>query len=453
MKLWVKKIEGTETFWGIHSDDQETPHGVTAYPTFENIYPMDIETPVIWAEVMRAYPTLNRALISFAKEKVLTYSVVGDLYVGLTNLNSIEVRRAWRHQIVSSNHYRWIGLVSACYIGVSGEYKVMTPTGEEHCSDIMNSLFSELFNACPVCGCVRNYVDDGPCDICIQTHGQCVSCGEYLPLSELENTRRGFLCGGCNVVCRDDIIEGYGHTRGDLPFYPEKTPKARYYGVEFEFSGECTDRGLWEAVDTFTRKNRYGEAKEDGSLSGDGFELVTYPATYKHLKSDVFGLQALLKKVNASGFRRVSETGMHIHVSRASLGSEAIDKLAAILNNCQSEIIAISDRGGVSSWSKFDYDPKRCTESYAVEKCRDKDDSDSDRYLALNTTNSETVEFRFFRGTKSFDKFIRRLVFIDCLLHYVDVHSFSECFAVETLAGVCAGNDETMRFLAEYDIQ
>lgn len=451
MRLWVKKIEGTETFWGIHSDDQETPHGVTAYPTFENIYPMDIEKPVIWAELMRVYPTLNTALISFAKEQVLTYPVAGDLYIVLTSLNNIEVRRTWRHQIVSTTHYRWLGLVSACYIGVSGEYKVMTPTGEEQCTDIMHSLFSELFNECPVCGRVRNYVDDGPCDICIQTHGQCSSCGAYFPLSDLANTRRGFLCRDCNVVSRDDVIDGYGHTRGDLPFFPERMPKVRYYGVEFEFSGDCTDNGLWEAVDTFTRKNRYGEAKEDGSLSGDGFELVTYPATFKHLHSDVFGLQALLKKVNASGFRRVSETGMHIHVSRASLGKEAVDKLAAILNNCQSDIIDISDRGAVSSWAKFDYDSS-CRDSYAIGKCRNKDDAD-DRYSALNCTNSATVEFRFFRGTKSFDKFIRRLVFIDCLLDYIDNHTFSECFAVETLAEVCTGNDEAMRFLAEYNIQ
>lgn len=454
MLLWTKRIAGRTIFWGIHSDDVPVPPEVTTYPAYENINPFDIETPLIWKEVMRAYPTINDSLIELVKSKSQTINVVGDIYVDLTHSCDIEVRKSWRRSTVSSSAYKWLSVVFPCFIGVSNRaHTVTTPTGIDGCSEIMYHLFNEWFNACPICGIVRNYIGDGPCDTCIRTHGQCASCGEYLPLSELENTRRGFLCCDCNVVCRDDVVDGYGHTRGDLPFYPEKMPKARYYGVEFEFSGDCSNSTLWDSIDKFTRVNKYGEAKEDGSLSGDGFELVTFPATYKHLKSDVFGLEALLKKVNAAGFRRISETGMHVHVSRASLCDEAVDKLTAILNNCQHEIVTISDRGCVSSWSKFDYDRARCCKDYALDKCHEKNDSDDDRYHALNVTNSQTIEFRFFRGTKSFDKFIRRLTFIDCLLHYIDTHTFSECFDVATLTEVAKDKPEVLAYLAEYDIE
>ena len=184
---------------------------------------------------------------------------------------------------------------------------------------ICEGCFYEYYNICDNCGEVtarddlisidggREYV----CQNCAEFYYyQCDDCGEYVSARRLWVDRNRTICDLCNdnycicddcdsVVRSEDIhyMEGYYYCDDCAPnhrsiirdynykplpeFYGELSDIVKgYYGLELEI-----DDGEYREEAARCIQDAGGDCiylKHDGSLSSDGFEIVTHPATLEY---------------------------------------------------------------------------------------------------------------------------------------------------------------------------
>jgi len=139
--------------------------------------------------------------------------------------------------------------------------------------------------------------------------------------------------------------------------------------------------------------------KNDGSLE-QGFEIVTHPHTLEEYQKKFNWL--VLDGLRSRGYRswNTSTCGLHVHVSRTAFGE--ITKRSEILKAQSHELRFI----------KLIYDNQRQIErlagrSSSYAKFNDKGNlanrvkygQQDDRYEAVNSQNTSTLEVRVFRGS------------------------------------------------------
>ena len=132
--------------------------------------------------------------------------------------------------------------------------------------------------------------------------------------------------------------------------------------------------------------------KNDGSITDEGFEMVTYPMMRDKAIETAVGLCSIARK---HGVRADDSCGVHVHVSRASLKKSTIAKLLMLFSENESDIESIARRD-IEEWA-------RIIKKDRVDKLSDAydmvaDHRDDGRYQAINTCNSQTIEFRIFQG-------------------------------------------------------
>lgn len=183
--------------------------------------------------------------------------------------------------------------------------------------------------------------------------------------------------------------------------------KTRFMGVELECNSENqgydSEFVLGALNDSYSENHAY--LKEDSSIHG-GFEIVTHPHTLKAhraLWEDFFdGMPRRGLTSYKSG-----NCGMHVHVSRASLTELQRRRIIVFLNAPENKtyIETIAQRQS-NTYSLLDPDKKI---QYHLS---------DDRYEAYNTSNSNTDEFRLFRGTTRKDRFFKNLEFVDACIDF-----------------------------------
>ena len=167
---------------------------------------------------------------------------------------------------------------------------------------------------------MRDCVTDGDSTICLPCYQEdfvtCDECGRIVRASDAVyySESNCYYCERCYEQRREDAIHPYGYK-----------PKPVFYGQEPDFS--VLSWRWMTAVKTVTMlsscfpspgKRMY--IKHDGSLD-EGFEMVTHPMTLEYHCRD-FPWQELTQKAVSLGYRshQTSTCGLHIHVSRRSLG-------------------------------------------------------------------------------------------------------------------------------------
>lgn len=130
----------------------------------------------------------------------------------------------------------------------------------------------------------------------------------------------------------------------------------------------------------------------DGSLR-DGCEIVTAPRTLSEVKQNYHNYYGLLKKLKRSGYQShdSGRCGLHIHISKKAMSPVKWDSLKRTLGRYQTFFKAISRRDNPNNSDPFYF--CNFTGSHG-------------RYMALNTENYHTNEFRFFRGTLKPESFL-----------------------------------------------
>lgn len=278
----------------------------------------------------------------------------------------------------------------------------------------------------------------------------CYRCGDRIWNDDNAGDSRTPLCQSCyerfytscehcgRIICHDDAYYGdddqdnplcwhcYCHTQQDSQihdYYYKPEPifygnGNRYFGLELEIdgAGENSDHAC-----QIMRLANCGKeliyCKHDGSLD-NGFEIVTHPMTLDfHLKEMPWA--AVLKRAIEQGYlsHQANTCGLHIHVNRDAFGSTEAEQDA-----CIARLLYFFEK----HWEellKFSRRTQRQLERWAArygykEQPRDildhaKKGHHGGRYACVNLQNTETIEFRVFRGTLKYNTLIATLQLVN----------------------------------------
>lgn len=248
------------------------------------------------------------------------------------------------------------------------------------------------------------------CDSCVDNAYYCDDCDEY-------NAE------GCDR-CSEDMYNGrrvihdYSY-RPDAIFHSTDKNERLYFGLEIEV--EAVHNTFESALHAFPLEAaELAYLKHDGSLN-DGFEIVTHPMSHDFFKNEADQLWEVLEDLRSKSDIRVkawdtTTCGLHIHISRTGFNGGA--HMHRFLNLVYSNPDFYSTLAGRQSsrWAKFDdiyqSEYKRDANgeriwtggAYEITQKRTfahklDENRGSERYSAVNTNNTATLEMRIFRGT------------------------------------------------------
>lgn len=290
--------------------------------------------------------------------------------------------------------------------------------------------YDHYYNSCEQCGriihqddaCYRDGDDDYP---------YCHSCH-----SEYENEHDG--------------IQDYYYKPCPI-FYGDGS---RYFGVELEVdgAGECGSNAR-QVLSIANSDEEQIYCKHDGSLD-DGFEIVTHPMTLEWHRGHMPWLEVMNKAVELGYQSHKAKTcGLHAHVNRNTFGSTeelqeaSIARVLYFFEKHWEELLKFSRR--------TEYQLKRWAARYGYKE-QPKEILDQaksgygGRYTCINLTNTDTVEFRMFRGTLKLNTLIATLQLIDKICDVAIFMSDEEVKGLSWTSFVASVSVEKYPELVEY---
>ena len=259
------------------------------------------------------------------------------------------------------------------------------------------------------------------CESCYDdSYRSCDDCGEAVDCDEIAYENDGAYCEDC--IPSERHIKSYSsdifdHVKKSFLFAPnEKVTgrnKALFLGWELEVI--CKEsRELSRIAETVDGTlSDCGILKEDSSIRGTGFEVVSTPATLAYHQTQWGGTLAALQK-HCRGWDQDS-CGMHVHIDRHGLTNAQIGRMAFFLNAPENDIF-IRDIAGRSRNTYCKALPKKITCISKYGKYRD--DYSGERYQALNLQNDATVEVRIFQSNVATVGFLKNIEFCDAMARW-----------------------------------
>lgn len=268
---------------------------------------------------------------------------------------------------------------------------------------------------CIRCNQESNSVDEnGLCSTCRKIEAKvCGTCGSSSHIDD----------NGYCMVC-DPIIHNYSY-RQHLRFnyLPSEVPSDEiFFGFENEISfgssGAKRTKALGELYKSYGREIL--TTKSDGSIQGEGFEIVTQPMTlgfFNKLDGSKMTFEDQKKKDNGCGF--------HIHINRESFkGDVHLYKVINFINSNTDFITKVAGRAS-SSYAKT-IGGKISSHIMRVKK-----GGSSERYSNVNLQNKHTVEFRFCIGCNTEFEIRYRVEFIHSLICFQLISGISSSVDVD----------------------
>ena len=327
---------------------------------------------------------------------------------------------------------------------------------------------------CADCGALtiveryRNADGDAVCYSCSQSYVRCSHCDEIIHIDDtlvIANcdlicrdcyNNDFFTCDECGEIyhndeayyrndycyCRDCYrnscgpIEEYSY-KPDPIFYPRGEKK--YVGFEIEVERSDSDHGYYaERITEIVGKDRL-YFKEDGSLN-DGFEIISHPVIPEMIE-EVTKLSQWTKMLIEDGYRShdTRTCGLHFHFSREWFNNNtAIAKVISTIETFQNDFEKFGRRRfgdcackiSEDTWTREDF--LRYTTDYGS------------RYVTVNLRNSDTVEFRFMRGTLNSQTILASIDFLKCLIENINYLDWDELTPDNFLKGI---KDNTLAYL------
>jgi len=234
------------------------------------------------------------------------------------------------------------------------------------------------------------------CEHCISDNAHyCDNCDEYTT-DDHEGCAR---CG--ENEDSSGIIHNYSHKPN--PIFHGTNDSNLYMGFELEMELNNTNdfRGAVSLVKPLEEAD-VCYLKSDGSISGQGFELVTHPHTlyaYEQANDLWNYIERLRTEFNARSWDTDS-CGLHVHVSRSAFKSGAhTHRFLSLIYRNPKEMMKLAGRKN-SRFARFDDVYKPDDWGIPQMNLRDKVHAGfrTERYSAVNTNNDYTLELRFFRG-------------------------------------------------------
>lgn len=289
------------------------------------------------------------------------------------------------------------------------------------CSDC-----SEHAYHCDDCGdwVSENYGDDNItlCQSCYESsYCTCDDCSEVMHNNNAHFCDNGTYCQYCYDENHSSNIHEYSY-EPYLNFQSsDKDDESRlaYLGFELE-AGGVTSLERNSIADEISDDEETFYLKEDGSIPDYGFELVSHPITLKKHKE--LDWEIILNAMSSAGMKShdlgEESCGLHVHVSRNYLSPYKWLLIDWFISKYQSNFELIARRKE-THWARF-----KKSNGLPVKEVYGK--SSGTRYQAVNFENSNTVEFRLFRGTLKYTTFMATLEIVDALVHWAAQLSISD---------------------------
>ena len=265
------------------------------------------------------------------------------------------------------------------------------------------------------------------CDSCRDFYWYCEHCEMYVPTSDWDEERE------CCVRCAEIIDFGeldYRHEQTLNSYSYKPKPKfikgdnevtKRFYGMEVEIGdigGATVGAGV--VYPLLNTSGRRAYLKRDSSITGGGYECVTHPMSSRKLHEWIDKDFTEAKKERGICWR-TDGCGVHIHVSRDSIGKLTLFKLNVLLNMLRGKnnlnfIKFFTNRtpNALNQWAKVS---NQLPFSF-LDSIKYGNGWTSDRYVAVNQQNGKTIEFRIFNGSIDQSVLHSYLEFVECVLDF-----------------------------------
>lgn len=259
-------------------------------------------------------------------------------------------------------------------------------------------------------GCSLAYADpDYAADCC---RWRCEECGQSYEFEADADD----CCGLVHDYSYTPLLRFHERTAdGAIATTDRARPGVLFMGVELETEHA---RGLLHEWYDGAREDfhapRFVYCKHDGSLSHDGVEFVSMPATLDAFRSrwpwDAFA------KLNRDGARSwYEECGLHVHVARSAfVDAQHLARFVLLQYRNRPQCVALAGRDS-EQWASWD--TSELLERGALPEFV-KGKRHGVRYRALNFANSATVELRYFRGNLRKAGMLRVVEFVAALHDY-----------------------------------
>lgn len=259
---------------------------------------------------------------------------------------------------------------------------------------------------------------------CAEEHPTCEECGDTALIEDWDGEPETLDDFRECRRCRRGPIHDWNYVpplrframeRGEVVETGVADPTTPYLGLELEM--ENAGSRARQIIDLFEGDGEYVWLKHDGSLANDGVEMVTHPATFEWYM-DNFPWDSLgeLSKLGARGYHGPT-AGTHIHVSSSSFTPAHLFKFLAFHYRNPMVCQTIGQRGSTNycSWSNW-----LNTRPHLVEFAKKNPETRSvmGRYVAVNLTEEETVELRYFKGNLSPTRVKKNLQWVDAVYRY-----------------------------------
>ena len=182
----------------------------------------------------------------------------------------------------------------------------------------------------------------------------------------------------------------------------------------FELETENIDEDDDRAIDCAYNVHQilgdeFVNTERDGSLNC-GFETISQPATLQFHASMEDKYRTLMDNYHEYGMESTTNCGMHVHFNRNYFTSEDnLVNLFTIFNKFWDNIVEFSRRNTeqIERWARK---PDDDVEEAIIEN--------ENRYIAINLTNTNTIEFRIFASTTDYDTFMKTLTFVNNIVMF-----------------------------------
>ena len=208
-----------------------------------------------------------------------------------------------------------------------------------------------------------------------------------------------------------------------------------YLGIELEF--DSRDRYIGKRankIELISKSNEifgnntFAYYMNDGSLT-NGLEMITQPATFEVHTSIEEKYKMVFNTIKEHGFKSdsYSTCGLHIHFNK-NYFNENPDlytvNLLYLTEKFWKDLVIFSRRNynKIQRWADKYYEKPESV----VDKFKKYGAIHSDRYRAINLTNSDTIEFRIYRGTLVPEYFYAILELTKNMIYFSKNKSVSE---------------------------
>jgi len=265
--------------------------------------------------------------------------------------------------------------------------------------------------------CTESYT--WSCEDCEQTFNETVEHYDYR-------------CEECHEAREDMTVKRHDYKPDSWTMHGEGVA---FYGIELEMEAKNSRADAVDFVATTVADN-VAIMKEDGSLSSEGFELVSHPHTFEKWNETSSEWSALLMQLEARGMNAWNQQscGLHVHMTRKGMKPSHQTRFGLLFSRNVADWQSVARRQ--SSFANFAGEGETVKKVKQFYQCS--------HFDAVNFSNRDTIEVRIWRPSLNFKRVLGSIAL---------VHFAREYTAALTAHDVLQGALEWPRFTAWVEAQ